>query len=134
MSNYLAVATVTATLQHMLDPIIGTDVPGATATMVRPDAKPGPGGVPPVGVTIFLYQIAPNAGLRNMDLPARSGNGNAVQRPAAALDLHYLMSFYGDDSKLEPQQVLGSVVRYLHSRPLLTRKMIQDTVTAFSFP
>ncbi len=132
MSNYLAVATVTATLQHMLDPVIGTDVPGARATTVRPDT-PGH-GVPDVGVNIFLYEIAPNAGLRNMDLPTRSSNGEAVQRPAAALDLHYLMSFYGDDSKLEPQQVLGSVVRYLHSRPLLTRKMIQDTVTAFSFP
>jgi Pvc16 N-terminal domain/IPT/TIG domain len=132
MSNYLAVATVTAALQHMLDPVIGTDVPGATATTVRPDA-PGH-GVPDVGVNIFLYQIAPNAVLRNMDLPTRSGNGDAVQRPAAALDLHYLMSFYGDDRKLEPQLVLGSVVRYLHSRPLLTRKMIQETVTAFSFP
>ena len=96
--------------------------------MVRPDA-PGH-GVPDVGVNIFLYEIAPNAVLRNMDLPTRSGNGQqAVQRPAAALDLHYLMSFYGEDSQLEPQRVLGSVVRHLHSRPLLTREMIQDTVT-----
>jgi hypothetical protein len=57
-----------------------------------------------------------------------------VQRPAAALDLHYLLSFYGEDTSLQPQLVLGSVVRHLHSRPLLTRQMIQDTVAAFSFP
>jgi len=126
MSNYLAVATVTATLQRVLQSVIGTDVLGAKATMVRPDA-PGH-GVPDIGVNIFLYEVAPNAVLRNMDLPTRSGNGQAVQRPAAALDLHYLMSFYGKDSELEPQRVLGSVVRQLHSRPLLTRKMIQDTV------
>ena len=51
MSNYLAVATVTATLQRVLQAVIGADVPGAKATMVRPDA-PGH-GVPDVGVNIF---------------------------------------------------------------------------------
>jgi hypothetical protein len=100
---------------------------GAKATTVRPDA-PGH-GVPAVGVNIFLYEIVSNAALCNADLPTRSGNGQAVQRPVAALDLHYLMSFYGNESELEPQRVLGSVVRHLHSRPLLTRKMIQDTVS-----
>ena len=131
MSNYLAVATVTATLQRELQSAIGVDVPGATATTVRPDA-PGH-GVPEVGVNIFLYEVAPNAAVRNRDLPARSGNGQtAVQRPAVALDLHYLLSFYGEDD-LGAQRVLGSVVRHLHSQPLLTRKMIQDAVQAHSF-
>jgi hypothetical protein len=131
MSNYLAVATVTATLQRELQSAIGVDVPGATATTVRPDA-PGH-GVPDVGVNIFLYEIAPNAAVRNRDLPARSGNGQtAVQRPAVALDLHYLLSFYGEDD-LGAQRVLGSAVRHLHSQPLLTRKMIQDAVQAHSF-
>ena len=131
MSNFLAVATVTATLQRELQSAIGIDVAGATATTVRPDA-PGH-GVPDVGVNIFLYEIAPNAAVRNRDLPTRSSNGqDAVQRPAVALDLHYLMSFYGDDD-LGAQRVLGSVVRHLHSQPLLTRKMIQDSVQAHSF-
>jgi Pvc16 N-terminal domain/IPT/TIG domain len=126
MSNFLAVATVTATLQRQLHSVIAVDVAGAAATTVRPDA-PGR-GVPAVGVNIFLYEIAPNAVLRNVDLPTRSGNGQATQRPVAALDLHYLMSFYGEDD-LGAQRVLGSVVRHLHSHPLLTRQMIQDTVS-----
>jgi hypothetical protein len=127
MSNYLAVATVTATLQRELQSVIGTDVGGARATTVRPDTPDG--GVPQVGVNIFLYEIAPNAVLRNMDLPTRGGNGQAaVQRPVAALDLHYLLSFYGEDD-LGAQRVLGSVVRHLHSHPLLTRKIVQDTVS-----
>ena len=130
MSNFLAVATVSATLQRELQSAVGIDVPGAIATTVRPDASGH--GVPDVGVNIFLYEIAPNAAVRNRDLPTRSGNGQAVQRPAAALDLHYLMSFYGDD-ELGAQRVLGSVVRHLHSQPLLTRKMIQDTVQAHLF-
>jgi hypothetical protein len=133
MSNFLAVATVTATLQRVLQSVIGTDVAGAKATMVRPDT-PGH-GVPEVGVNIFLYEITPNAVLRNLDLPTRNSDGQAGRRPAAAVDLHYLMSFYGKDNHLEPQRVLGSVVRHLHSRPLLTRQMIRDTVTdpAYSY-
>lgn len=127
MSNYLAIATVTATLQRALQSVIGTDVPGAKATTVRPDA-PGH-GVPDVGLNIFLYQITPNAILRNADLPTRNGDGKPGQRPVAALDLHYLMSVYGKDSLLEPQRVLGSVVRHLHSHPLLARQMIRDTVS-----
>src|ERR1051326_8249061 len=112
MSNYLAIATVTATLQRVLQAVIGGDVPGATATTVRPDASGQ--GLPPVGVNIFLYQVTPNAALRNADLPTRNASGQAGQRPVAALDLHYLMSFYGADKQLEPQRVLGSVVRTLH--------------------
>jgi len=127
MSNYLAVATVTATLQRVLQAVIGADVPGATATTVRPDASGQ--GLPPVGVNIFLYQVTPNAALRNADLPTRNAGGQASQRPVAALDLHYLMSFYGADGTLEQQRVLGSTVRTLHSQPLLTRQMIRDTVT-----
>jgi hypothetical protein len=126
MSNYLAVATVTAALQRVLQSVIETDVPGSKATMVRPDA-PGH-GVPDVGVNIFLYEVAPNAALRNADLPTRNGNGQAVQRPTAALDLHYLLSFYEKDNDLAAQRVLGSVVRHLHSHPLLTRKMVQSTL------
>ena len=131
MSNFLAIATVTATLQRYLQSVIGADVPGAKANTVRPDASGQ--GLPEVGVNIFLYQVTPNAALRNTDLPARNNSGQGSQQPAAALDLHYLMSFYGADAQLEPQRVLGSVVRSLHSRPVFTRQMIRDTVTDPSY-
>ncbi len=124
MSNFLAVATVTATLQRVLQSAIGGDVPGATATTLRPDAN----GMPAVGLNIFLYQVGPNVARRNADLPTRNADGQAGQRPATALDLDFLLSCYGRQSVLEPQRVLGSVVRHLHSRPLLTRQMIRDTV------
>jgi hypothetical protein len=133
MSNFLAVATVTATLQRVLQSVIGADVPGAKANTARPDISGH--GVPEVGVNIFLYQILPNAVLRNADLPTRNGNGVAGKRPFAAVDLYYLMSFYGNDSQLEPQRVLGSVVRTLHAQPLLSRQMIRDAVSdpAYSY-
>jgi hypothetical protein len=39
------------------------------------------------------------------------------------------LSFYGDEAQLEPQRMLGSVVRTLHTRPVLTQRMIRDTVS-----
>jgi hypothetical protein len=49
--------------------------------------------------------------------------------------LHYLLTFYGDESQLEPQRLLGSAVRVLHARPVLTRDMIRQTIAmpTFSF-
>ncbi len=48
-----------------------------------------------------------------------------MQRPAEALNLHFLFSFYGDEKRLEPQRLLGSTARALRSEPVLTRAAIQ---------
>src|SRR5215212_6841842 len=126
MSNFLAVATVTATLSRALTAAVGVDVPGATVTTLRPDDSTN--GTPATGVNIYLYQVAPNAAWRNADLPTRRDDGGLVQRPQVALDLLYLLSFYGSEVQLEPQRLLGSVVRMLHTQPVLTRQMIRDAI------
>jgi len=91
MSNFLAIATVTATLGQVLQPAVGAGVPGATVTTLRPD---GAGAGPrPTGVNIYLYQVTPNAAYRNADLPTRTSEGDLMQRPQAALDLHYPVSY-----------------------------------------
>ncbi len=133
MSNFLSVATVTASLRRFLQGVVSTDVDGATVTTVRPTESGA--GLPQTGVNIFLYEVSSNPELRNLDLPTRRADGSGVQRPAAAVDLHYLFSFYGDQSTLEPQRLLGSVVRTLHARPILAREMVRDTVAdpAFGF-
>ncbi len=128
MSNFLAIATVTATLSRVLQAAAGADVPGAAVTTVRPEAT-GNGTSPP-GVNLYLYQVTPNADWRNADLPTRNAGGELVQRPRVALDLHYLLTFYGDENQLEPQKVLGSIVRTLNARPVLTRQAIRDAVIA----
>lgn len=125
MSNFLAVATVTATLRQMLLPVIGKDVPGATVTTRRPDAAVGSQGS---RVNLYLYQVTPNAAWRNEDLPTRRTEGELVKHPQVALNLHYLLTFYGDEGNLEPHRLLGSVVRTLHAKPVLTRKMIRDAI------
>ena len=131
MSNFLAIATATASLRQMLLPVVDAAVSGATVTTLRPDA-PG-SATPEPRVNLYLYQITPNAGWRNADLPTRNVDGRVVQRPQAALDLHYLLSCYGDEGQLEPQRLLGNVVRALHAQPVLARQMIQSTITSPSF-
>jgi hypothetical protein len=131
MSNFLAIATVTATLRRVLQASLDVDVPGAAVGTVRPDGDGG--SAPPMGVNIYLFQVTPNAAWRNADLPTRDSAGNVRKRPTAALELHYLLTFHGDDGQLEPQRVMGSVVRSLHESPQLTRDMIQDTLLAPTF-
>ncbi len=128
MSNFLAIATVTATLQAMLDAAVREDVAGAKATIVRPNGSNS--DLPNPGVNIYLYQVTPNTAWRNADLPTRAGDGRPVQKPRVALDLHYLLTFYGNDKQMEPQRVLGSAVRTLHAQPLLSRDLIESTVAS----
>jgi hypothetical protein len=132
MSNALAIATVTATLAlKVLTPAASAAGFGANVTTDRPDSSSGNTGQPKVN--LYLFQITPNAAWRNRDLPTRTSESQLIQRPRAAIDLHYLLSFYGNDSELQPQRLLGQVVRAMHSQPVLTREMIRDTVGGTSY-
>jgi hypothetical protein len=126
MSNYLAIATVTAALQRLLQEGIREDVPGATVTTVRPD-NPGTASQT-VGINIYLYQATPNPAWRNADLRTRRPKGDLIKHGQAALDLHYLLTFYGNEQALEPQRLMGSAIRTLVDRPTLTQDIIQETI------
>ena len=62
-----------------------------------------------------------------------------MQRPVAAVDLHYLLTCYGDGPALEAQRLLGRVVGALAATSVLTRDVVSaaldlyddDTETAF---
>ena len=50
----------------------------------------------PPRLNLFLYQVTPNRGWRNVDLPSRSAvSGERLTNPPLALDLHYLLTAYG---------------------------------------
>jgi hypothetical protein len=97
----------------------------------RPDGttttQPGP------VVNVYLYQVTPNPAFRNTDSPIRRPDGALVQRPQAALDLHYLLTFHGDDTLLEPQRLLGAVTSTLHAQPLLSPPAIAQALKDFGF-
>ncbi|MFZ4859039.1 MAG: DUF4255 domain-containing protein [Desulfuromonadaceae bacterium] len=129
MSNYLAIATVTAALEQLVRTAAQAVVHGSQVLTGRPDPNATPGH----RIHLFLYQVLPNGAMRNNDLPARSPDGTVVKRPTVALDLHYLLAFYGSDTELEAQRMLGAVVRDLHAKPLLTRSMIQSVIKSQTF-
>lgn len=130
MSNSLAIATVTATLKRTLQTAVGSDPSGAVVRTLRPASE---NGAPAPAVNVFLYQVTPNAAWRNEDLPLRRADGSLVRRPQAALDLHYLLTFYGDDNQLVPQRLLGLVARHLHAQPVLTRAEVAAAAADASF-
>jgi Pvc16 N-terminal domain len=126
MSDSLAIAAVTATLKYKLGVAVSGDPSGAQVTTIRPGVSGN--GTPAPSVNLFLFHATPNAAWRNADLPTRRTDNGLLQRPVSALDLHYLLSFYGDESKLEPQRLLGRVARSLHARPVLTRELIMKAL------
>lgn len=126
MSNFLAIAAATATLSRMIGAAIREAVPGAAVTTLRPDS-PGESVSQP-RVNLYLYQVVLNPAWRNQDLPTRNSDGGLLQLPQAALDLHYLLTFFGDEAQLEPQRLLARVVTALHAQPALTREAIRTTI------
>ncbi|MCX6028841.1 MAG: DUF4255 domain-containing protein [Chloroflexi bacterium] len=124
MSNHLAIATVTAGLGQMILPALRRAVGETTVTTRRPDASQNNNTNP--RANLYLYQVIPNAMWRNADLPARRADGTLVQRPQTALDLHYLLTFHGEENQLVPQRLLAAAVGVLHSHPVLTRSAIQS--------
>lgn len=124
MSNHLAIAAVTATLVDLLQTQVARDVIGTEVVTLRPDIAAKEQGSK---VNIYLFQVTPNAAFRNIDTPTRRSDGSLIQRPQAALDLHYMISFYGNDTELVTHRQLGSVVRTLHAEPVLTREKIRQS-------
>jgi hypothetical protein len=130
MSNPLAIAAVTETIVSLLESRLATaQVSGARVTAVTPDQ---PGNLPNPGINVFLYQATPNAAFRNADLPTRAADGSLLRKPQAAIDLHYLLTFYGDDTYYEPQRLLGAATLALHAEPKLPRSLIQPVQIGFA--
>jgi hypothetical protein len=128
VSNHLAIATVTAALGQLVHTAAQSAVAGVALRFGRPTAQTST----EKKVHIYLYQVSANAALRNNDLPTRNSEGTLTTRPQAALDLHYLLTFYGDDQALEPDRMLGAVVRNLHARSVLSGAVIQNAIASHS--
>ncbi|MEE8058327.1 MAG: Pvc16 family protein [Pseudomonadales bacterium] len=126
MSNALALATVTATLQRLLQTEVALAIPSVTVKIGQPKAPESVDALPEIN--ICLYQVTPNTAYRNADLPTRDVNGQWLTKPQVALDLHYLFTFYGDQLEILPQRLLGHVVSILDQQPVLTPDMIQETI------
>lgn len=122
MSNALAIATVTQALALLIENNLGPEMDIAVKVEARkPHAEPP---TEPT-VNVFLYQVTPNPSMRHTDLPTRASDGTLLKRPTAALDLHYLISAYGDETELVGQRLIGCVIRALHEIPVLPKELIE---------
>jgi uncharacterized protein DUF4255 len=122
MSNFLAVATATEALRIFVGNAAADLGIGVNVDTKKPPADPPQEPL----ITVFLYQVTPNAALRNNDAVTRSGDGTVLKRPRLALDLHYLISFFGNEAELVPQRLLGAVARTLHEQATLPRRDIEE--------
>jgi hypothetical protein len=127
MSNAYAVATVTAGLRALLTPAAAI-VPGSVVTNLRPDALTV--GQQSRGINIYLYMVRPNPHHMTEQLATRRHDGRLLQPVVEVLDLHYLLSFYGNDALLEPQLLLGAASVALRQQPILTPSVVKDAKDA----
>lgn len=127
MSNFLSLATVTEAVRQLVEDGANDAISGAQALVVRPPTNLSsnhPPGKPNVYAGVYLYQVMPNSSWRNAETPTRRSDGSLVRTSRTAYDLNFMLSFYGDDNKLEPQRVMGAVLRNLNARPVLTKDQI----------
>ena len=138
MSNSLAIAAVTRTLQNMLTTSFMSDLSqdavnalnnslnlGNTKVTTKPPDKAVDSNQNINQINLFLYQATIQPEMRNMDMPGRTKpyeNGH----PPAPLDLHYVVTAFGQDNDDARAHILmGQVVRIFHDRPVLNRADIQ---------
>jgi hypothetical protein len=133
MSSALAIAGVTAVLRDLLnDGLINHNVSGTlgnVAVTARPPDRvlSGTNGNEAPQLNIFLHQVSPNPGWRNVDLPSRNFRGSRLSNPPLALDLHYLISAYGAED-LHAEILLGYAMQLMHETPVLTRDAINEAL------
>jgi hypothetical protein len=133
MGNALAIAAVTAVLKDLLNNgLIDHNITGAvggnvTVSALPPDRVFAAGAQEGNQLNLFLYQVAPNVGWRNVGLPSRDERGGRLTNPPLALDLHYLLTAYGAED-LHAEVLLGYAMQLLHETPVLTRQSIRTAL------
>ena len=136
MSNHLAIATVTATLQDLLQEAASASVSGATVTTQRPEAASN-GAQNDAKINLYMYQVMPNAAWRNQDIVIRRADANGPEdrskdkleyRRQVPLNLHYLISFYGAENELQPQRLLGSTIGLLQANARLSLAAVRNAI------
>lgn len=105
MTGTDTIAEVTRALGEAIQSAMSGPIPGARLTTLNPASEVLLSGDPIVNV--FLYRASPVAAVQTS--------------PGAtdAMELDYLISFFGDDRTLEPQKLLGAVVDSLHASPVI---------------
>ena len=128
MSHDLTLATASAALADLIEDWADAAVAGTDVATVRPDTLDP--AEDQSAISVFLYQASHNPASSNRDLPTRRGDGTLAERPLVALDLDYLLTFFGDERRQVPERLLGATVTGLEAEPVLSQQRILDAVTS----
>lgn len=131
MTNALGIAAVTAVLVDRLrDAVVNAvDAAGGVTVSAMPPARLDHGGdiTPGTRLNLFLYRVERNPGWANNELPERSSSGDRISRPVLPLDLHYLLSAYGNNN-FEAEIMLGFGLQMMQEYPFFDRQAIRTAL------
>lgn len=128
MTSALAIASVTYLLKDLLDNKlvqhgITASVGDVTVSALPPD-RITTGTDERSQINLFLYRITPHTAWRG-GLPRTGENGAST--PPLALDLHYLITAYGERD-FQAEILLGSAMQLLLETPVISREMIRTAL------
>lgn len=126
MSNYLAIATVTAALRQLILQGLKSASWGfaydIAVTTTPLDVARSPSYDAIGQINLFLYHASPNTAWRNEPSPTQVKQGE-IGIPPLALDLRYLITAYAPENNgVEVHRLLGCALSVLHDHPILSSK------------
>jgi hypothetical protein len=128
MNTGFSIAACTVAIADRLHTFIGDIVPGARVTTLNPGSESLRSGDP--FVNLYLFRTARNGFVSNNDLPTRGPLGAPKNSPVLKLDLDYMITYFGDDARLDPQRLLGLVAAGLNAEPYIPREMLRAAIAS----
>jgi uncharacterized protein DUF4255 len=133
MNSPLALAAMTFILKDMLDNRIvqrgvTADVGSVAITALPPD-RVATGSDERSQLNLFLYRVTPYTAWRNSGPP--SIERGEQRRAPLCLDLHYLVSAYGEHD-FHAEILLGYAMQILHETPILAREEIKRALSSIA--
>jgi hypothetical protein len=117
MSASTAIGMVSASLRNLLVGEMRIN-PAPDVTILAPDETGGARRV-----NLFLYKLAENPFLKNLDATVRAGNPNQLVPAPLSLNLFYLLTSYAPNDALTgnatAHQILGEAMRVLYENPVV---------------
>ena len=132
MSNFMAIAAVTTTLQSILTQTITAeaDLSDTTVTILPLDKARGNNSNNQIN--LFLYQVTRNSAISNSPMPQQVKPGESAF-PPLPLNLHYLITAFGrDNDTSQPfgHELLGKAMSALHDYMILQPADIRAATSA----
>jgi Pvc16 N-terminal domain len=126
LGNFLAFASVTATISYILEEV-NRDIAGIRISTKPLDAIDVQN--PVNGLNIFLYLVSPNTSVDAVDTLIIDKAGRPTNNPSLSLDLHYIITATSSENEdLVAQKILASAMRVLNNHPVLGRDLIRKAV------